>query len=178
VARSLDLSEGRSVNDQAWLTMTARNLTEGRGDQHQDDLIQEGWLVLLETGSRDKAQRRMHSCLENGTWTGRDRPRYGAAAEGKTVDLDFDPAPADPGTIEELLRDNRVMRRVVELPQKMRDVIEMHFWGRMSAAEIAETEGVTVKAIEKRLTKAFGLLRESIQDPHDSYLDWFDAEGF
>lgn len=57
------------------------------------------------------------------------------------------------------LPDNDVIREVYRLPQKEREVVVMHFWGNLSAFEIAESLHISRAAVYRRLESAKKKLR-------------------
>jgi len=75
-----------------------------------------------------------------------------------------DPAP---GQDENLDRDEvaeRLRRAVIGLPEELRYTVCARFWGDLPVAEIARSEKVTGAAIRKRLKKAMGWLRVTLEE--------------
>lgn len=61
-------------------------------------------------------------------------------------------------------RDARIWRAVAALPDKCRKVLLMSKQQGMSADEISEEMGISVKTVRNQMTKALGRLRELLKD--------------
>lgn len=68
-----------------------------------------------------------------------------------------------------LPQENDVIREVKRLPTKEREVVVMHYWGNLSAQEIADALRIGRASVYRRLEKAKRLLRIELQD--------FETEG-
>jgi len=69
------------------------------------------------------------------------------------------------------LPDNDVIREVYRLPQKEREVIMMHFWGNLSAADIAGALHISRAAVYRRLESAKKKLRIELTEEGESAHD-------
>ncbi len=59
--------------------------------------------------------------------------------------------------------DPRLARFVAELSDPHREVIQLRYFGGLSCVEVSERLGVPVGTVTKRLSRAYGLLRNSLQ---------------
>jgi len=62
---------------------------------------------------------------------------------------------------------NRVRQEVEKLPQKSKEVYLLHRRDGLTYAEISEVLGISIKAVEARMTKALKLLRERLVNEKD-----------
>ena len=69
------------------------------------------------------------------------------------------------------LPDNDVIREVYRLPQKEREVIVMHFWGHLSAAEMAQALHISRAAVYRRMESAKKKLRIELSEEGESAHD-------
>lgn len=60
--------------------------------------------------------------------------------------------------------DPAVSRAIAELPEVYRRVILLRFYGGLSCAVVSRELGVPVGTVTKRLSRAYAMLRESLQD--------------
>ncbi len=67
--------------------------------------------------------------------------------------------------------DNDVIREVYKLPQKEREVIVMHFWGNLSAAEIADALHIGRASVYRRMESAKKKLRLELTEKGESAHD-------
>jgi RNA polymerase sigma-70 factor (ECF subfamily) len=67
--------------------------------------------------------------------------------------------PADPGITDE---NREVLEAVLELPPKYRDVVYLHYYEGYSAVEIGKLLGKNVNTVYTLLSRAKGLLRQSL----------------
>lgn len=56
-----------------------------------------------------------------------------------------------------------VSQLLTDLPACFRSVVELHYWGSLSVAEIAETLGLATGTVKSRLARARGMLHRSIE---------------
>ena len=63
-----------------------------------------------------------------------------------------------------LPQDNDVLLQVKQLPLQEREVIVMHYWGNLSAAEMAEALHISRAAVYRRLDKAKKRLRIELEE--------------
>lgn len=63
-----------------------------------------------------------------------------------------------------LPQDNDVLLQVKQLPLEEREVIVMHYWGHLSAAEMAEALHISRAAVYRRLDKAKKRLRIELEE--------------
>lgn len=70
---------------------------------------------------------------------------------------------SEPDTGSDKLRDAELSRAVADLPNTYRDVIVLRFYGGQSCAEISANLGVSVGTITSRLSRAYSLLRATLQ---------------
>ncbi len=69
------------------------------------------------------------------------------------------------------LPDNDVIREVYKLPQEEREVTVMHFWGNLSAAEIAGALHISRAAVYRRMESAKRILKLELTEEGDSAHD-------
>ena len=77
--------------------------------------------------------------------------------------------PPLPGELEEEMRERnaliaRMQEAVQRLPERPRLTLALRLHRQLSNAEIAETMGITVKAVERNITRAFHALRAVLQE--------------
>jgi len=70
----------------------------------------------------------------------------------------------DPGLAEQEEFDARLLSAISSMPEKCRTVFLMSRMDEMSNGEIASRLGVSVKAVEKHITKALRILRQKLED--------------
>ncbi len=66
-----------------------------------------------------------------------------------------------------LPEENDVIREVKRLPQKEREVVVMHYWGNLSAAEIADILRIGRASVYRRLEKAHKHLRIELDESNE-----------
>src|SRR5262249_34213251 len=59
----------------------------------------------------------------------------------------------------------RLMNRVAELPDELREVLLLYYYEDVTYQELAEMLGVSSATVNARLTKARAMLREKLHDP-------------
>lgn len=67
--------------------------------------------------------------------------------------------------------ENDVIREVKRLPRKEREVIVMHYWGGLSATEIAGTLGIARASVYRRLESARRKLKMELDEKGDTAHD-------
>ncbi len=73
----------------------------------------------------------------------------------------------EPGQEESMSRDEasaRLRRAVLGLPEELRFTISARFWAELPVTEIADLEKVTGAAIRKRIKKAKGILKATLEE--------------
>ena len=104
------------------------------------------WLYAIATNAaRDSARRRREVPTESSQVLTGEAER-------------FDPVQPDAGL------DREVRRALAGLPQAQREAIELHRFGGLSFAEIAETAGVTESAVKVRAHRGYQRLRELLKN--------------
>ena len=73
--------------------------------------------------------------------------------------------------IPALPEENDVIREVKRLPRKEREVVVMHYWGNLSATEIADALQIGRASVYRRLEKAKRLLRIELDEKGDAAHD-------
>lgn len=66
--------------------------------------------------------------------------------------------------------DNTVIRAVMALPPRYREVILLRYYQNMKQKELAAALGVSERSVRQRLTKANAILREQLKE-------WYEDEG-
>ena len=66
--------------------------------------------------------------------------------------------------------DNTVIRAVMALPPRYREVILLRYYQNMKQKDIANALGISDRAVRQRLTKANHILREQLKE-------WYEDEG-
>ena len=66
--------------------------------------------------------------------------------------------------------DNTVVRAVMALPPRYREVILLRYYQNMKQKDIANALGISDRAVRQRLTKANHILREQLKE-------WYEDEG-
>ena len=96
------------------------------------------------------------------------------AVEHNKVKLNFEKSVSATNTSENpehVLREKEfkihLENAIGNLPQSQREVFLMHRIDRMSYQEIADLQGVSIKAIHKRMYKAMAKLKDAVQELND-----------
>ncbi|MBN1346253.1 MAG: sigma-70 family RNA polymerase sigma factor [Phycisphaerae bacterium] len=84
------------------------------------------------------------------------------------TDLRDGRAAAPPSSLEERERARAVRQAVDRLPERQRIAVILHRYAGLSHAEIAETTGSTVSAVESCLVRAYAGLREALKGLRES----------
>jgi len=135
------------------------------GDADADDLFQETWLRVVRYRDRFDAQRRFSTwlfqiannlCRDRGRRRGvRERYRSERQAEAHGDPERTRPPPLD--------RAIDVRRRVMALPDKLREVLVLRYYRDLPEKEIARIVGIPAGTVKSRLHAAVKALRE--QEP-------------
>lgn len=143
----------------------------GASEQDAQDIAQESLVRLVRYRSRPREAwapllvRIAINAFNDGLRRGRSRQ------DAQHVSLDEEaielacPAPAHEervATEQELVR---LQQALLRLPQGCREVYLLNRIEGMSYTEIARHRGVSVKAVEKQISKALALLRRALTDP-------------
>ena len=76
--------------------------------------------------------------------------------------IDLRPSPAV--TAEERLRDERLRRAVLALPEELRFAVSARYWGELPVKEIARLQEITPMGVRKRLKRAFLSLELALEE--------------
>ena len=149
------------------LSAPLRNFLIYRGSdtEQANDLVQEAFVKLWENCKKvvpEKAKSYLYTLASNAFKNeiahAKVKLKYSNSADvstGKTIETpEF--------KLEEAEFKERLERAISELPATQRDVFLMNRIDKMTYREIADTLGVSVKAIEKRMGKALKQLRSKI----------------
>ena len=83
-----------------------------------------------------------------------------------SLGMEVEKLPADEPSIEQRLSDQQVLARIpgliLQLPTRCREVYLLNRVEEMSYSEIAAHCGISVKAVEKQITKALAALRKGV----------------
>ena len=83
----------------------------------------------------------------------------------RRVEADALPTPADFS-----FPDNTVLRTVMALPPRYREVVLLRYYQNMKQKEVAAVLGISERAVRQRLKKANQILREELKE-------WYEDEG-
>ncbi|NLR61122.1 RNA polymerase sigma-70 factor [Chitinophaga polysaccharea] len=61
---------------------------------------------------------------------------------------------------------NKIARSINILPQKCREVFMLSYYGNMGYKAIAQEMGISVKTVEKHMSKALQVLRRELKEEH------------
>jgi len=75
--------------------------------------------------------------------------------------------PVDPSTDTTVDGDSGLAEAVARLPDIYREVTVLRYFGGLSCAEVSGRLGVPLGTVTKRLSRAYGLLREAVASPDD-----------
>jgi RNA polymerase sigma-70 factor, ECF subfamily len=75
--------------------------------------------------------------------------------------------PADPSTDPAAEDDGELAEAVARLPDVYREVTVLRYFGGLSCAQVSQRLGVPLGTVTKRLSRAYGLLRESLAPQDD-----------
>jgi RNA polymerase sigma-70 factor (ECF subfamily) len=75
--------------------------------------------------------------------------------------VDAEPPPDETAQSHE--ERDRLRRAVLALPEELRSVVTAHYWGDVSVAEIAKSEGMTPPGVRKRLARAFAAIQAALE---------------
>jgi RNA polymerase sigma-70 factor (ECF subfamily) len=87
----------------------------------------------------------------------------------RTKSLADAPEPAAPPADDALEHDGALAAAVDRLPVVYREVTILRYFGGLSCSEVADRLGVPLGTVTKRLSRAYALLRESLE-PHNEQL--------
>jgi RNA polymerase sigma-70 factor (ECF subfamily) len=73
--------------------------------------------------------------------------------------------PVDPATDAATDGDSELAEAVARLPEVYREVTILRYFGGLSCAEVSQRLGVPLGTVTKRLSRAYGLLREALASP-------------
>lgn len=65
--------------------------------------------------------------------------------------------------------DDTLVRAVLALPQKLRQVVILRYFQGLAVQEVAQVSGISRRTVHDRLKRAEGLLRDSLKE-------WYDVE--
>lgn len=153
------------MRDRARLVALARRIVVDPAEA--DDVVQDAALIALTRAPRDgrAASGWLRRVVRN---LGLNRLR--AAGRRRDHEQAAPPRAPTPGP-DELAADWEARRRIVEavlaLPEPYRETVLLLWFEGLSRAETAERQGVSVEAVKSRRRRAFAMLRERLDDPHD-----------
>jgi RNA polymerase sigma-70 factor (ECF subfamily) len=138
---------------------------ENKVRERPEDLIQQTFLVLVEQRGRVRDGVAMRAFIL-GVARNVLREHLRTLARGRPIDLEIDSMAAlAPGPVTLLAR-QREQRLLLEalrsLPIEHQLTLELYYWERFDAREIAEVVGISHSAMRSRLVKARELLRDAI----------------
>lgn len=136
-----------------WLTAVVRRQGGGEGSE---DIVQEAYARVARMPAGEAVAHPKALLLTVARHLLADDRRRAArdAAAGRGADLaGVRPEPAGDRPFEAVL----LKQVILSLPERYRDVFVMHRFGGMSYEAIAKARGLSVKAVEYRVTRAMAL---------------------
>lgn len=132
--------------------------------QLAEDAVQETFLRAWRTGGlREDTERAWLVRVAANICRDYQRSRWFRFVERRVTPEDL--------TIPVPPQENDVIREVKRLPRKEREVIVMHYWGGMSAAEIAESLGIARASVYRRMENAKKKLKLELDEKGDAAHD-------
>lgn len=132
------------------------------------DLTQEtyrrAWPALASFDGRSRLSTWLYRIATNVYLNHARRPRLLAAVEEELVAVLPDPAPRQDDEAVARQEEERLRRAVLALPEALRLLVVVRYWGDVPVREIAAAEGVSQVAIRKRLHRAFARLRRELEN--------------
>ena len=134
-------------------------------DHHlAEDAVQETFLRAWRTGGlRVETERAWLVRVAANICRDHQRSRWFRFVERRVTPEDL--------TISVQPEENDVIREVKRLPLKEREVIVMHYWGGMTAAEVAETLGIARASVYRRMDNAKKKLKIELDEKGDAAHD-------
>ena len=135
--------------------------------QDGDDLAQDAWVAALEKGApRPGQERAWFSTVMRNSFRMRLR-----GSQRRTQREQAAPEPQQPPIpdvlTQRLLVERRLGDHLLRLTESQREVILLHFYDGMSAADIGRQLGVPATTIRSRLERSLELLRDALDDESD-----------
>ncbi len=132
--------------------------------QDGDDLAQDAWVAALESGApRPEQERAWFATVMRNAFRMRLR-----GSQRRTLREQAAPEPEQPPVpnvlTQRLLVERRLCDHLLLLTEPQREVILLHFYEGMSAAEIGRQLGVPATTIRSRLERSLELLRDALDD--------------
>jgi RNA polymerase sigma-70 factor (ECF subfamily) len=154
------LTEALYRSSSSWLAGVLRRIGSGEAT---DDIVHETFLRLSEIASAGEAEHpralllRIATNILRDQWRKkgrRERPDYRASL------ADYEPASVGADQLERVLLHDIVR----SLPPLQREVFVLSRFGGRTNAEIATICGISLKAVESRMSKALALCAERLRD--------------
>ncbi|MHC4932881.1 MAG: RNA polymerase sigma factor, partial [Planctomycetota bacterium] len=136
-------------------------------DEHRaDDAVQQAWLAALRyrPDSRRPLRPWLATVLRNSVRRGQRSDRRRARRELATARPEAAPAIPDTLAREEMLQ--RVVEAVLDLEERYRLAVLLHYYEGLSYAEVAQKLGVSVETVRSRLKRARLQLRAQLDRSH------------
>ncbi len=147
------------LGNAGWMERFAHTLC-----QDGDDLAQDAWVAALESGGpRPEQQRAWFATVMRNSFRMRLR-----GSQRRTQREQAAPEPQQPPIpdvlTQRLLVERRLGDHLLRLTESQREVILLHFYEGMSAADIGRQLGVPATTIRSRLERSLELLRDALDD--------------
>jgi len=122
------------------------------------------WRKIDSAPSGDEARLWLYGIAKNVTRNQQRSARRSGRLHGKLAGLASHPVP-DPATqIVQRADYAEVLEALDRLPETDREVLRLRNWEELSAAEISSVTGLSVRAVETRLSRARKRLARSLSD--------------
>lgn len=152
------LTEFRDLN--SWL----RRLTRRLVGSSAEDLAQESWARKLARRSSVEEQNPRAYLAAVARNLAADQSRRRLSRGGHAIALESVPADFAPSVGADQESSLLLKQVILALPETYRDTFILNRFVGLTYAEIAARQGVSVKAVEYRMSKALALCQEALRD--------------
>jgi RNA polymerase sigma-70 factor (ECF subfamily) len=162
------LTEQDEAENSDFIDIYARLLSIARSIGHRDsaaeDRVQEACVRLLEAGNSGEIRNKENYCRRILRNLKIDGARLSARAASLPVDeMLIDPHPGPERAAQARQELDRVARAIEGLPPRCRLAFELHRFGNLSYAEIAQRMGISISMVEKHIAEAIFRLASALE---------------
>jgi RNA polymerase sigma-70 factor (ECF subfamily) len=143
-----------------WLDRLARRLV--RDPSEADDVVQETWVAALRGGPRTRSARAWLAQVARNVVLQRGRSESARVAREQAV-ARAEASDAEAGALERAQAQKQLVDAVLALEEPFRGALILHYFDRLSVAEVALRLGVPEATIRTRLSRGVAELRARFQ---------------
>lgn len=141
-----------------------------RGDSFQSPEHEKAWLLKVAVNACRKVWRSAWRRRRSDRAADMDWPETGeeqGSASGGTAPGVPSPAPGPEESAVKQEERNRLLREVLSLPARYREVIHLFYYEDLSVKEIAKVTGRGQSTVTSQLTRGRELLRKALKEEYD-----------